>query len=101
ATRRDAPPAPTPPSRAPQPGAAAPSGEPFIAATHPSAVIFSAGRNNRFGHPSPIVVGRYRSAKAVMFRTDEDGAIVLDTDGRMVRITTWASGREVILITDH
>ena len=83
--------------KAPHHGSATSSTEPFIAATHPSAVIFSAGRNNRFGHPAPVVVERYRSAKAVVFRTDEDGAIVLDTDGKMVRITTWASGREVIL----
>jgi competence protein ComEC len=83
--------------KAPHHGSATSSTEPFIAAAHPSAVIFSAGRNNRFGHPSPVVVERYRSAKAVMFRTDEDGAIVLDTDGTMVRIKTWASEREVIL----
>jgi competence protein ComEC len=83
--------------KAPHHGSATSSTEPFIAAAHPSAVIFSAGRNNRFGHPAPAVVARYLSANCVVFRTDEDGAIVLDTDGRTVRVTTWASGRQVTL----
>jgi competence protein ComEC len=83
--------------KAPHHGSATSSTESFIAAAHPSAVVFSAGRNNRFGHPAPAVVERYRSAKSLVFRTDEDGAIVLDTDGRTVRITAWASGREVTL----
>ena len=83
--------------KAPHHGSATSSTEPFVAATHPSAVIFSAGRNNRFGHPAPVVVGRYHDAHSVVFRTDEDGAIVLDTDGRVVHITTWGSGRSVML----
>ena len=83
--------------KAPHHGSATSSSEPFIAAAHPSAVIFSAGRNNRFGHPAPAVVERYRSAKSLVFRTDEDGAIVLDTDGQVATITTWASGRVVTL----
>ena len=60
------------------------------------AVVFSAGRNNRFGHPAPAVVARYRALHSLVFRTDEDGAIVLDTDGRTVQITTW-SGRRITL----
>jgi competence protein ComEC len=83
--------------KAPHHGSATSSTEPFIAVAHPSAVIFSAGRNNRFGHPAPAVVARYLSANCVVFRTDEDGAIVLDTDGKVVRMTTWASGRQVTL----
>ena len=83
--------------KAPHHGSATSSTEAFVAATHPSAVIFSAGRNNRFGHPAPVVVARYRDANCLVFRTDEDGAVVLDTDGRAVHITTWASGRSVTL----
>jgi competence protein ComEC len=82
--------------KAPHHGSATSSTDAFIAAAHPSAVVFSAGRNNRFGHPAPAVVARYRSAKCLVFRTDEDGAIVLDTDGQRVQITTW-SGRRVTL----
>jgi competence protein ComEC len=77
-------------------GSATSSSPAFIAAAHPAVVVFSEGRGNRFGHPAPAVVARYRAANALMFRTDEDGAIVMDTDGKSVEITTW-SGRHVTL----
>ena len=76
--------------KAPHHGSATSSTEPFVHALHPAAVIFSAGKNNRFGHPAPVVVARYRALHALTFRTDEDGAVVLDTDGRTVQMTTWS-----------
>lgn len=82
--------------KAPHHGSASSSTEPFLRAAHPSAVVFSAGRSNRFGHPAPIVLARYRALNALVFRTDEDGAVRLDTDGRTVQMTTW-SGRRVTL----
>lgn len=82
--------------KAPHHGSATSSTAPFIKAAHPAAVVFSAGRGNRFGHPAPAVVDRYRGAGALVFRTDEDGAVVVDTDGRTAWITTW-SGRRVSL----
>jgi competence protein ComEC len=77
-------------------GSATSSIVPFVQAAHASAVVFSAGRGNRFGHPAPIVVDRYSAAGALMFRTDEDGAITMDTDGATVDISTW-SGRHATL----
>ena len=82
--------------KAPHHGSATSSSVPFIAAAHPAAVIFSAGRGNRFGHPAPVVVARYRAAGASIFRTDEDGAVVVETDGKGAEITTW-SGRRIRL----
>jgi competence protein ComEC len=82
--------------KAPHHGSATSSTEPFLNALHPAAVIFSAGKNNRFGHPAPAVVARYRALHSLVFRTDEDGAVVLDTDGRIVQMTTW-SGRRITL----
>jgi competence protein ComEC len=82
--------------KAPHHGSATSSTQPFIDALRPSAVIFSAGRGNRFGHPAPAVVARYAAANCAIFRTDQDGAIVLDTDGRVVEIRTWL-GRRVRL----
>ncbi len=79
--------------KAPHHGSASSSGLPFVRATHPAAVIFSAGRGNRFGHPAPAVVDRYRQAGAAVFRTDEDGAITLDTDGKALVFRTWAGRR--------
>ena len=62
----------------------------------PAVVIFSAGRNNRFGHPAPAVVSRFRQAGAALFSTGEDGAVILDTDGRSVEIRGWTGKRLTI-----
>ncbi len=82
--------------KAPHHGSLTSSTESFVSALHPAAVVFSAGRNNRFGHPAPAVVARYRALHSLVFRSDEDGAVVLDTDGRTVQMTTW-SGRRITL----
>ena len=60
----------------------------FVRALAPRVAIVSVGRSNTFGQPSPSVIERYRSAGAEVFRTDQDGAIMLDTDGRSVNIHT-------------
>jgi competence protein ComEC len=82
--------------KAPHHGSAGSSTLAFIQAARPAAVVFSAGRHNRFGHPAPVVLQRYRAAGAVIFRTDEDGAVMVETDGRDVVIRTW-SGKEAIV----
>jgi competence protein ComEC len=82
--------------KAPHHGSATSSTDAFLRALHPAAVVFSAGRGNRFGHPAPAVVARYRAMHALVFRTDEDGAVMLDTDGKIVEMSTW-SGRRVTL----
>jgi len=86
--------------KAPHHGSGSSSTPAFLAAVGPSAVVFSEGRGNRFGHPAPAVLQRYQERNAVIFRTDEDGAIVLDTDGRRVTFTTW-SGRRVEIINQQ
>lgn len=41
------------------------STESFIAHTNPSLTIFSAGVNNRYGHPHPEVVARFKESKTL------------------------------------
>lgn len=78
--------------KAPHHGSATSSTQLFIDAVQPSAVIFSAARRSRFGHPAPAVVARYAAAGVARFGTAEDGAVILETDGRDVEIKTM-SGR--------
>lgn len=59
----------------------------------PQAVFVSVGRGNTFGHPSPDVLTRYGQYGVDVFRTDRDGAISLETDGREVQVTTVAGAR--------
>jgi competence protein ComEC len=51
--------------------------------------VFSVGRSNRFGHPAPDVLERYRGIGATILRTDRDGAINLETDGHSVEVRTF------------
>jgi beta-lactamase superfamily II metal-dependent hydrolase len=51
--------------------------------------IVSAGRSNHFGHPVPEVLDRYRSIGAEVFRTDQDGAVTVDSDGRSLQVHTF------------
>jgi competence protein ComEC len=59
----------------------------WLDALAPRIAIVSAGRDNRFGHPAPAVLERLRVRGVDVLRTDRDGAIQLDTDGRRLRVT--------------
>lgn len=61
----------------------------FIRALRPRVAVVSVGRANRFGHPVPIVLDRYREAGAEIFRTDRDGAVTIDTDGYSLDVHTF------------
>jgi competence protein ComEC len=60
----------------------------------PQIAIISCGRGNTFGHPAPDVLTRLTSIGAAIYRTDLDGQITLDTDGRRVRIHTYVGGQK-------
>jgi competence protein ComEC len=62
----------------------------FLAALHPQIAVASAGRANHFGHPVPDVLDRYRAIGAEVFRTDQDGAVTMSTDGRAIVVHTFA-----------
>lgn len=76
-------------------GSASSSTPELLDVLRPAAVIFSCGRGNRFGHPHPAVVDRYRSRGAEIFSTAEDGAVFVETDGTTVEVRGWA-GRRVV-----
>ncbi len=77
---------------APHHGSRTSSSPALLSGWRPQAVMVSAGRGNSFGHPAPEVLERYAAAGAEVFRTDVDGAIVIESDGRNVSVET-ASGR--------
>jgi competence protein ComEC len=79
--------------KAPHHGSATSSTSELLARLRPSAVIFSCGRNNRFGHPHPAVVERYRAIGAEIFSTAQDGAVFVETDGATVEMRGYRSGR--------
>jgi competence protein ComEC len=64
------------------------SSEPFIAALQPEWTIFSAGRNNRYGHPHPEVVDRFHDYGLKTMSTAESGSITVTIKGDRYQITT-------------
>ena len=49
--------------------------EEFLDATNPKLAVISAGRKNRYNHPSELVLERLEKRNIKIFRTDQDGAI--------------------------
>jgi competence protein ComEC len=52
---------------------------------HPAFGIISAGFDNSYGHPHPLIVRALHERKIAVFRTDEQGLITVISDGRRLR----------------
>ena len=50
----------------------------FIKACSPSVAVISVGENNFYGHPAPATIERLESYGCDVFRTDLEGAVVLE-----------------------
>jgi competence protein ComEC len=62
----------------------------FVASVNPKVTVFTAGYRNRFGHPKAEVVERYRSIGSSLYRSDADGALLVDfTTGRDMAVHAW------------
>ena len=78
--------------KVPHHGSAGSSSPDLVDATDPCVAVVSAGSANPFGHPAPEVVRRYLDAGALVLETGREGAVIVETDGRQVRVRT-ADGR--------
>jgi len=77
----------------PHHGSLTSSSQDFVRALAPRVAIVSVGRGNRFGHPASLVLQRYAEIGAEVFRTDQDGAVTLETDGDSVEIRGFTGRR--------
>lgn len=73
-------------------GSATSSGQRFVERLRPVVAVISAGRGNSFGHPAAAVVKRFEAIGTSVYRTDQDGAVSVTTDGHDLEIRT-ISGR--------
>jgi len=71
---------------APHHGSRSSSSEEFIRAVSPKAVLISCADRIGSGIPHSQVLQRYESARARVYRTDQQGAVQLTTDGHQVEI---------------
>ena len=65
---------------------------PFLERARPRLAVISVGARNPFRHPSGEALARLDAVGARVYRTDRDGAVILETDGRVLRVTAWARG---------
>lgn len=56
----------------------------LLTAASPDIAVISVGKGNRFGHPHKDVMDMLTQAGAEVHRTDEEGDVVVETDGK-----TW------------
>lgn len=66
---------------APHHGSKTSSSRFILDAIMPRQVVFQVGYLNRFHHPHPGVVARYRALGATLFRSDADGEVRFQTEG--------------------
>ena len=57
------------------------TGPEFVAVVAPKYGIISAGKDNRYGHPTAEVLETLTKAGATILRTDRDGRIIFKSDG--------------------
>jgi competence protein ComEC len=97
------PPAPLRVIKVPHHGSITSSSSAFVRALNPRVAVVSVGRSNRFGHPAPTVLQRYEEINAEVFRTDRDGAVMVDTDGASLEVQTF-NGKRLNIVSapaDH
>jgi len=64
------------------------SGYQFLREIMPEYVVISVGEGNSYGHPSDEVLSRYRDLGAEVYRTDMQGHIIAESDGKTVTFRT-------------
>ncbi|MDD2568620.1 MAG: DNA internalization-related competence protein ComEC/Rec2 [Clostridia bacterium] len=55
----------------------------------PQGVIISVGRNNSYGHPADEVINYWLQQGTNVYRTDKNGAVIINTDGTNWYVDTY------------
>ncbi|MGB8799144.1 MAG: DNA internalization-related competence protein ComEC/Rec2 [Candidatus Acidiferrales bacterium] len=75
--------------KVPHHGSKTSSTDAFVAAVAPRVAVVSVGEGNQFGHPVDSVVERYARAGVRFLRTDRDGAVMAETDGKELVVRSF------------
>ncbi|MGH7825183.1 MAG: DNA internalization-related competence protein ComEC/Rec2 [Candidatus Binatia bacterium] len=84
--------------KVPRNGSVTSSSEEFVAAVRPKLAVVSVGVRTARALTRSEVLERYRKVGAEILRTDEDGAIIIETDGTELRYQTYGSGKRGKLV---
>jgi competence protein ComEC len=72
-------------------GSACSSSPEFIRAVAPRCAVISVGCDNLFGHPAQVTLKTLRESGAQIYRTDQDGAITIESNGRTLALRAFLS----------
>jgi competence protein ComEC len=62
-------------------GSSTSSSEAFLSAVSPRYAVISCGKDNSYGHPHSETLERYAARGLVVYRTDKEGDVILQSDG--------------------
>jgi len=71
----------------------------FHRKVQPQIAIFSLGFKNIFHLPNFKVIERYKDQGCQILRTDQDGAITIETDGTSINIKTFLDNEDMKLVS--
>jgi competence protein ComEC len=66
----------------------------FLEVVQPKWAAISVGRNNRYKHPAPDTVRRIEKSGATVLRTDLNGRILFESDGKSVEVSVAIDNEE-------
>ncbi len=64
------------------------TGYQFLREVSPQYTVISVGEGNKYGHPSNEVLSRFRDAGTEVYRTDMQGHVIAESDGKTVTFRT-------------
>lgn len=66
----------------------------FLRNASPVAAVISVGQHNTFGHPTQEVLETIDNSQATCYRTDQEGAVEIRTNGEQLWVHTYLGGNQ-------
>ncbi|MFA5237587.1 MAG: ComEC/Rec2 family competence protein, partial [Methanoregula sp.] len=73
-------------------GSCTSSSSAFLDAVRPDVSVISVGAHNDYGHPCAATTGRLEQVGSKVYRTDQDGTIIITSDGNTYSVETSSTG---------
>jgi competence protein ComEC len=67
----------------------------FLNRVDPEVVVISLGKENDYGHPHKETLERLKTAGPLVLRTDQDGTILVKSDGKTCSVVTEKAGGDI------
>lgn len=79
-------------------GGATSSSPAFLQSVNPQYAVISVGKDNSYGHPHAELLERLYATGATIYRTDQFGTVVAETDGRTMEFNKPATAEYQVVI---